>query len=290
MNRPHLARQCVCCGSARLIRSPAILMPFVAHRALGWAPVEIDASWGLKTIRQGNAYTICASLACQDCGLLFLDIRFSDDELAALYDDYRGAAYTDLRDHYEPGYAQRNAALTRGIDHLPAIEAFLAPWLPSAPVVLDWGGDTGQNTPFRGTARLMHIFDISGKSVLPGCERVTRDALAAQAYDLVVCSQVLEHVPYPADLLTDICSVLRAQTLLYIEVPFEGLMQSVDEPAAVGARKRHWHEHINFFTPEALRRLLARCGLTVIDLKVLAIGAQAEHRVLQLVARRDSSP
>ena len=108
LNQERTASQCVCCGSLKLDSAPAILMPFVAHRIFGWAPVVIDESWGLKTIPNGTAYTICKSLYCLDCGFLFLDMRFSDKELDALYTGYRDQAYTDLRESYEPGYTERN--------------------------------------------------------------------------------------------------------------------------------------------------------------------------------------
>ena len=95
--------------------SPAILMPFIAARTFGWHSVVIDDSWGLKTIKNGMAYSICNSLACRECNHLFLDIRFSDSEMSSLYQDYRGQDYVRLRDSFEPGYAIRNKALINGV-------------------------------------------------------------------------------------------------------------------------------------------------------------------------------
>ena len=81
----HVASHCVCCGGADLQRSPAVLMPFIAHRIYQWEPVLIDESWGLQTISDGHAYSLCHSLLCLDCHLLFLDIRFSNAESSRLY-------------------------------------------------------------------------------------------------------------------------------------------------------------------------------------------------------------
>ena len=64
-------------------------MPFISHRAFNWRPVVIDETWGLNSIKKGNAYSLCNSLFCKRCGFLFLDIRFSDDELSRLYENYR---------------------------------------------------------------------------------------------------------------------------------------------------------------------------------------------------------
>lgn len=261
----RITRACVCCESNDICASPAVLMPFVAHRALGWQPVEIDASWGLLTIRAGMAYSICNSLLCRTCDLLFLDLRFSQAELAALYADYRGHNYVALREYYEPGYALRNQVYDAGSLYLHAVETFLAPHLPVRPRVLDWGGDTGRNTPFAGRRALGHVHDISGKEVLQGIERVNRDTVRSTRYDLVVCSNVLEHVPYPADLIMELRSAMSGGTILYIEVPHEELRRNHTGSATeLQRKKRHWHEHINFFGLESLTRLMRRCGLEIV--------------------------
>ena len=140
LKRERIQTQCICCGNEKLESSPAVLMPFVAHRTFGWAPVIIDETWGLSTIKNGNAYSICKSLFCDICGLLFLDIRFSEAELENLYSDYRGVEYNKLRDFYEPGYAQRNDGLNAGVNYIKEIEDFLRPHLKFPLTILDWGG------------------------------------------------------------------------------------------------------------------------------------------------------
>jgi hypothetical protein len=57
--KERVASQCVCCGSNRLLSSPSVLMPFVAHRIFNWRPVQISDEWGLNTIKKGFAYSIC---------------------------------------------------------------------------------------------------------------------------------------------------------------------------------------------------------------------------------------
>jgi hypothetical protein len=158
--KDRLASYCICCGNSDVVSSPAILMPFISHRVFNWKPVEIDASWNLHSIKTGNAYSICNSLYCTNCGFCFLDIRFSDSELSRLYDDYRGPSYVALRSHYEPGYAKRNEVFDKQVGYLADIEEFLRPHLKSPITVLDWGGDTGINTPFKDHAASVEIFDI----------------------------------------------------------------------------------------------------------------------------------
>ena len=260
-----IAHHCICCESVRLEKSSAVLMPFVAKRVFGHEPVEITEAWGLRDLKPGMAYSLCNSLQCQDCGALFLDYRFDEEQMAALYRGYRDEAYTHERDHYEPGYA---ATIARDFAHrhayLADVEAWLSPHLPERPTVLDWGGDSGINTPFLGKSRLLHIHDISNVALVKGAQRVSAGRLDRQAYDLVVCSNVLEHVPYPLDLIRQISPALSPQTLLYLEVPHEALVREYPDSLQLAPLKRHWHEHINFFTERSVRKFLGRAELQVL--------------------------
>lgn len=286
----RIAKRCVCCGSADLARSPAVLMPFVAARAFGWESVEITPDWGLRDLPAGWAHSLCATLACDACGLLFLDMRFDDAEMAALYADYRGPAYRTLRERFEPGYGARNAILEAGSTYIPAIEALLAGHLPAAPRVLDWGGDTGLNTPFRDGAALHHVHEISDRPLVPGAARVSAAEAARNTYDLVVSAQVLEHVPDPRATVRAMAAAVGPETLLYVEVPHETLMREAADPEARRLRKRHWHEHVNFFTEASLRAVLASAGLAV--LRCLSHPVEAGGRVghvFSVLARREPS-
>lgn len=258
-----IAQACICCGNRGLDRSPAILMPFVAHRVFGWTPVVITEKWGLRDLHQGHAYALCNTLHCPECDLLFLDLRFNEEELGRLYRDYRGEEYTSLRDYYEPGYARRNRQLLEGGGYSAQVEAFLAPLLGTPQSVLDWGGDSGVNTPFRGRLALHHVLDISDRPLVLGASQVNAEQARAEYYQLIVLSQVLEHVPEPLALLREVVTVLEPESTLYLEVPYEGLLQRL----AAGGQwqdKRHWHEHINFYTEASLRALCRSAGLDIL--------------------------
>ena len=60
---------------------------------------------------------------------------------------------------------------------------------------------------------------------------------------------------------------MHAHTSLYIEVPHEDTIRKWDRPEDRLARKRHWHEHINFFSAESLDSVIAQAGLRVIERK-----------------------
>lgn len=266
MRAMELADTCICCGGKDLASSPAVLMPFVASRALGQEPLEITADWGLRDLRPGMAYTLCHSLQCRACGALFLDYRFTPAQMASLYHGYRGPAYTAQRDRFEPGYAATMAQdYTRRHAYIADVEAWLQPHLARLrpqPLVLDWGGGDGSNTPFLGRERV-HVHDISGADLAEGAEHA--DAQGAQRYDLLVCMQVLEHVADPLAVLQEMLPLMAPQALLYLEVPHEALVRQHPPGADLAPHKRHWHEHVNFFTAASLRQLAARAGLQVVD-------------------------
>ncbi len=247
-------------------------MPFVSHRALGCPPLSIDSSWGLRTIPQGTAYSTCKSLHCQECGHLFVDYRFDDLEMQRLYADYRGADYTKLRELYEPGYASRNAMLCEGASYKIAVESFLAPMLPPGSLsILDWGGDTGVNTPFEARRHCLDIYDPSAKTLQHGTPIKDLVATNNRTYDLIVLSEVLEHIPFPVKTIRTILPIIAEKTLLYIEFPFERIQRSWDGRSNLAPMKRHWHEHINFFSLQSSLKLFAKCGLEVVGQQTLAL-------------------
>ncbi len=287
MQDQRIARVCICCQSGQLAKSPAILMPFVAHRVFGHTPVKIEAEWGLRDLQRGIAYTLCNSLQCQHCGALFLDYRFSDQEMADLYADYRGEAYTQLRKHYEPGYADYSANYASRASYLDGVDAFLQPNLPAHPVILDWGGDSGLNTPLRQSAAKVYVYDISECALVEGVERADLASATPPPYDLIVCSQVLEHVSWPARIMQELVALMQQDTLLYLEVPFEGLVRSQPASRQLHAAKHHWHEHINFFTAQALREMVAQAGLELVAFEEadIALGWR-DSCIFSLLCRR----
>jgi hypothetical protein len=282
----RIARHCVCCGSLALRSSSAIMMPFISHRVFGWRPIQIEEQWGLKTISAGKAYALCNSLFCEECELLFMDIRFSEDEMSRLYHKYRGVEYTALRDFYEPGYASRNEELAQPLIYLKQTEEFLSKFVAMPETILDWGGDTGVNTPFKNQVSEVIIYDISAKLDEEGTSLSDKHRLVSKTFDLIACCNVLEHVPHPSTVLAEIKEFMTAGTVLFIEVPFETIRVENNSVSALHM-KRHWHEHINFYSELSLRRLTYNSGLDVIALRTIATNEKGNQaHVFQLICRK----
>lgn len=290
MSEVRIAVKCICCESFNLLRSPAILMPFLTKRIFGYEPIMITPEWGLRDIQQGMAYQICNSLQCQDCGVLFSDIRFSNEEMSRLYSGYRDKDYSDTRERFEPGYMRVAESYCIPGSYVEKVESFLKPYLPVDFTILDWGGDTGINTPLRLDAQSTDIYDISEKEVIDGVRKVSLAEALTKQYDLIVCSQVLEHVSYPLNILEQISPLMHQKTFLYVEVPFEGLMRECGLRFDAYKLKHHWHEHINFFTADAILKMLLKFKLDVIEIKEIPISLQwRDSYIISVLCKRIQS-
>ncbi len=276
MNSIRISTNCICCDSTELLHSPAILMPFISHRVFNWRPVVIDDSWGLNTIKNGTAYSICNTLCCTNCGLIFLDYRFSDSEMSNLYKNYRDDEYVNLREFYEPGYKIRNQIILEGNKYLPLVEEFLKPHLKFPISILDFGGDTGKNTPFRDGENKIDIYEISGIETLPHTNLITKVDALNNKYDLVICSNVLEHVSFPNLVIDELEILMNKDSLLYVELPYEDIMKT-GESIEVYLNKRHWHEHINFFSKQSIIEMFKKTRFQVISLETLNVNAGGKN-------------
>jgi SAM-dependent methyltransferase len=189
------------------------------------------------------------TLVCKDCEGRFQDIRYNDEQTAAIYRDYRNEAYIAQREHYEPEYREVDRWFSDRVPYMGEIDKLLEPYLSLPVSVLDWGGDTGKNAPLEGRRKLLHVYDIGNNPVIPGAVRVDRDEMLP-CYDLIVCANVLEHVSYPAAVIAELAAKMDKDSVLYIEIPLEN-------------NGENWHEHVNIFTGTSLERLLDRFGIGI---------------------------
>lgn len=88
-----------------------------------------------------------------------------------------------------------------------------------------------------------------------------------ESFDLVWCSEVLEHLFSPRGVLEQIRRVLRPGGQLLVTVPYHGTVKNL--AIALLAFERHYdpeYPHVRFFTRKSLRRVTERAGLQVDEL------------------------
>jgi SAM-dependent methyltransferase len=85
-------------------------------------------------------------------------------------------------------------------------------------------------------------------------------ARSPEAFDFILCNQVVEHLTDPVGICTTLVALLRPGGILYIDVP------NADQWRERLRRGEHLSPtgHLNHFTKKTLRRLLARAGLEVV--------------------------
>ncbi|HXB97242.1 MAG TPA: class I SAM-dependent methyltransferase, partial [bacterium] len=172
-----------------------------------------------------------------------------------------------------------------------------APGLGPVRSVLDYGGDRGQFIP-EGLGQERYVLDLSGAEPLPGVTglRQAADLGPGRTVDLVMLCNVLEHSSDPAALLAEAGRLLAPGAWLYVELPLERyrlgcLGRGPWQRRYLEALCRHpawlgWvdfyssafrvkanllpplgllkaHEHLNFFHPASLTRLLQAGGFAV---------------------------
>jgi len=138
--------------------------------------------------------------------------------------------------------------------------------------MLDFGGADGRFLP--GLPGAKFVYEVSNIPAVPGVVRVDSDSALA-TYSYIQLAHVLEHVPHPLALVKHICSFLKSDGYLYVEVP-----QEIDEAALNQLRERKKsvsigiHEHINRYTPKGIAALLQAAGLTTIavETEVVDVG------------------
>ncbi|MGA8088770.1 MAG: methyltransferase domain-containing protein [Terracidiphilus sp.] len=226
-------------------------------------------------------------MRCTDCGFSFYNPRLENDELQRLYESYRLPEYLEMRNSFEPWYTPKmNAELASSSFYKKRRERLsktLAPHLEGRQIrrVLDHGGDRGDLVAGLFPEAEAFVFDISGVAPADGVKAVSDPTECAA--DLIINSNVLEHVGFPLALAKQILDSAQADSLVFLEVPCEiptgayrvarrvaqiavtTAMRPAKSSALMTPKALYlMHEHINYFTVRSLETLMKCAGGTII--------------------------
>jgi SAM-dependent methyltransferase len=257
--------QCVICDGAIRGLKRALVAPFLATRIWNRDPFCVDL------------------VQCEACGFQFYNPRLDDDDLHRLYANYRAEEYWQMRHASEPWYTRQfNIDLASPASYANR-RAMLAPILEQhvgqrkISRILDYGGDRGDLVADLYKGAEAFVYDISQIPPAPGVTS-TSDPASCKA-DLILNSNVLEHVGFPRHVVSEMFQAAPEGGLVFIEVPCEfplgfdrlarriaqigvmsllrpSLARFVVRPASIYMM----HEHINYFTEQTLTTLIRNCG------------------------------
>jgi hypothetical protein len=218
---------------------------------------------------------------------MFYNPRLDDDDLRRLYSNYRSEEYQQMRYASEPWYSTKFNADLASASHYAIRRAKLAPILHQhigqrkITRILDYGGDRGDLVVGLFDGAEAFVYDISGIPAATGVTAIL-DPASCKA-DLIINSNVLEHVGLPRLLVSEIFQAAPQGRLVFLEVPCEfplGMPRIIRRLAQIGvtalarptlatyvarpASLYMMHEHINYFSERALTTLMRSCGGTVI--------------------------
>jgi hypothetical protein len=261
--------RCVVCDGKIRHRRRALVAPFLSERISQREPFCVDL------------------VECVECGFIFYTPRLDDSDLQLLYRDYRSPEYCRMRQSTEPWYTpkfnERLASASSYERRRAALREILLVQLRGHRIkrVLDYGGDRGDLVAGLLDGAHAFVYDISGIAAADGVTAVS-DPRASGA-DLIINSNVLEHIGFPKAMVQQMLEILPADGLLFLEVPSERpfganrLARRVAQAAWMVAAKPRlagWvlrpevlymmHEHINYYTEATLRTLMTASGGDVV--------------------------
>ena len=259
---------CPGCGGEISHCKKGLVSPFLAQRIWARPPFHVHL------------------MKCETCDLMFFNPRLEPQEEARHYSAYRDPEYQAMRQSFEPWYTPRFNANITNPEFLQLrkskVAEILTPHLANghAPTILDFGGAHGELVQGLIAGARPYVYEVSGVEPFNGvgvCADLT--ACRSHAFDLIISSNVLEHVGDPQALVQEMRQVAEPGTMLWVEVPFESpigprlmMRRFVQEAILCLSRPKValsqarpgmlylMHEHVNFFNLRALEYLLTSTG------------------------------
>jgi 2-polyprenyl-3-methyl-5-hydroxy-6-metoxy-1,4-benzoquinol methylase len=192
-----------------------------------------------------------ALMRCGSCGLVFHDAFTDEAELREYYDGYyhgENLAFSAITDR-RFGELLRSFDAYRRSNYILDVGCGSGHFLKVA-IEMGWHA--------HGTEIASSAFEqLSRLGINSFCGKLESANYPDDFFDVVYCSEVIEHLLDPMMLLGEIARILRPGGLLYLTTPnFNSLSRRL-----LGSRWRVIaKEHICYFTPGSLERALREAG------------------------------
>lgn len=277
--------ECLICGSNRIKSLKTKMSDFLVSRIFGeHHPLQ----------EKETEVNLCH---CEDCSFSFYDRRLSDEEGKKLYASYRGEEYQKIRERYDCWYtAKINNAMNNDRIALDEQRRVIDKIIQSnikTPInnALDYGGNRGDTFSANFNSVQKFVYDISDVDTVNGVNKISSyDELFNYTFDFIMCNMTLEHISQPLQFTNSLYDIGKKGTYYYFEVPSENPFEKNKFSFIKNAKLlfdpnynkikliRHYlhirkepympmSEHVNFYTPKAMRILLEKTGFEVIDIQ-----------------------
>ena len=54
----------------------------------------------------------------------------------------------------------------------------------------------------------------------------------------------------------------------------------------INKNKKHWHEHINFYSRKSIVKLINNCGLKIVKMKILSVETFKNGDIVQIACKK----
>lgn len=193
-----------------------------------------------------------AVIDCERCGFAHVFPMYTDSELV---------------DFYENHYAESTPS------HLFDLKVYNVNRMQPVGSVLDIGCWTGsQLEAFQKSGWDCHGTELNRNAADEAMSKGFRvrqmsieslfENAAAESYDVVNASYILEHIPRPGEFLSHVATVVADDGILIIEVPneFNPLQKCYLKHTGSTPYWIALPDHVNYFTPQGLETLIAKTG------------------------------
>jgi SAM-dependent methyltransferase len=255
---------CLVCGNLEIL--PLYAATFAE-------PIEMAAAYFLAN-RTATAHG--SIVRCRDCGFVFTSPRFSNQEYDRIYSEIRPPA--DRDSSFETAKAARFRRLA----------AVVREFQPCGRAFLDFGcGDGGFLRQFDSSGGRGFEIGSEGRRTVGPCEIVIGNwatiagspIFPPASFDFVVAFDVLEHLPRIDEDLDLIRTVLKNGGHFFVSVPNS-------ESFVARAMGKRWNmlllEHLWYFSPKTLERLMAKHGFTLVKTRSIPYDAPIAHLATRL--------
>ena len=213
-------------------------------------------------------------VSCSLCGFVYARESLDEDFLSRLY-----------RRVIDPVPAQEAACSPAWVAHQIDLAAALLRRVENHGVVrfLDYG--CGEGTIVRAIrGPRIHAMGYEPYMTPDGAVRSSLEEVQdATPFDALLLSDVLEHVPDPRSLLRQCRDLLAADGWMTVSVPLFGearlqaILDDLRSGRAVTPELNPW-EHLNYFSPESLVRMVESEGFRVEPVPVPNFGLRSDSR------------